>query len=73
MRVRGDEQGSLPWDEAKEGPERKLCEVLDEFLNDTFVRNRKGMFKNAILKVKSVNAVSAPARLQMLLKKRANR
>jgi hypothetical protein len=51
MRVRGDKQGSLPWDTEKEGPEQKLCDLLDQFLNDTFARNRKAMFRNAILKV----------------------
>ena len=73
MSLRGERQGSLPWDEEKEGPEVKLVDVLDEFLEQHLLRNRKAMLKNAILKVQSLSAIAAPMRLQQLMEARQRR
>ena len=73
MRLRGERQGSLPWDEDKEGPEVKLADVLDEFLEEHLLRNRKVKLKNAILKVQSITALTAPARLKELIEERRSR
>jgi hypothetical protein len=71
MIIRGDIQGCLPWDVEKEGRTKGLADIVDDFLENYVLRDKKARLKDALGKVKAMTAISAPAkRLRNLLEQR---